>query len=224
MGHDLDAAEAKRFMQSVELGERQLGGLERHGAETDETVRVAAADIRDEIVDGARRLEAEIGVGAVIGLARRRRDRLDVDPHPVHVRDPRLGRRALHAGPNAVLPIDLAAARVGRSFEKPPRDIGIAFDHRRRLLTADMAVDVDREPFSAGMYGARKAARQRFRSRGQTFEENILSRAAHSGLLGISMFNSRAALPPRIARRSLSSRPREPSIKPIGSTSPISAG
>ena len=95
MGHDLDAAEAQRFMQSVELGERQLGGLERHGAETDETVGVAAADIRDEIVDGARRLEAEIGVGAVIGLARRRRDRLDVDPHPVHVLDPRLGRRAL---------------------------------------------------------------------------------------------------------------------------------
>ena len=110
MGHDLDAAEAQRFVQSVEFGERQLGGLERHGAETDEAVRVAAADIRNEIVDGARRLEPEIGVGAVIGLARRRRDRLDVDPHPVHVLDPLLGRSALGAGPHAVLPIDLAAA------------------------------------------------------------------------------------------------------------------
>ncbi len=72
MGHDLNTAEAKRFMQSVELGERQLGGLKRHCAETGETVRVAAADIGDEIVYGTRRLETEIGVGAVIGLARRR--------------------------------------------------------------------------------------------------------------------------------------------------------
>ena len=217
-------AEPQRFVQSVELCESQLRGLERDRAETDEAVRVAAADIGNEIVDGARRLEAEIGVGAVIGLARRRRDRLDVDPHPVHVLDPLLGRRALSRGPHAVLPIDLAAARVGRGFEKPARDIGITFDHRSRLLAADMAVDVDREPLAAGMGGARKSAGERLRSRRQAFEKNILSRAAHSGLLGISMFNSRAALPPRIARRSLSSSPRAPSMKPIGSTSPISAG
>src|SRR6202011_256121 len=113
---------------------------------------------------------------------------------------------------------------VGRGFEKPARDFGMAFDHRRRLFAADMAVDVDSERFAAGVGRARKAARQRLRSGGQTFEENVLSRAAHCGLLGISMSNSRAALPPRIARRSLSSSPRLLSIKPIGSTSPISAG
>ena len=38
------------------------------------------------------------------------------------------------------------------------------------------------------------------------------------------MPSSRAALPPRIARRSESSRPVAPSINPIGSISPISAG
>jgi hypothetical protein len=59
-------------MQSVELCQSQLGGLERHCAEADEAVRVAAADIGDEIVNGARRLKPEVRVGAVIGLARGR--------------------------------------------------------------------------------------------------------------------------------------------------------
>ena len=39
MGHDLDAAEAQRFVQPVEFGDRQLRGLERHGAEADKAVR-----------------------------------------------------------------------------------------------------------------------------------------------------------------------------------------
>src|SRR5260221_637780 len=108
MGHDLDAAKAQRVMQSVELCQSQLGGLERHCAKADEAVR--------------------------------------------------------------------------------------------------------------------KAAGERLGSRRQAVEENVLFGGAHSGLLGTSMFNSRAALPPRIARRSLSSSPRAPSIKPIGSTSPMSAG
>jgi SOS response associated peptidase (SRAP) len=41
---------------------------------------------------------------------------------------------------------------------------------------------------------------------------------------GVSISSSRAALPPRIARRPGSSRPLAPSINPIGSNSPISAG
>jgi hypothetical protein len=43
-------------------------------------------------------------------------------------------------------------------------------------------------------------------------------------LFGISIFSSRAALRPRIARRSLSSRSGALSTKPTGSISPISAG
>ena len=53
MGHDLDAAKAQGFVQSLELGDRQIGGLKRHRAEPDETVGVAAADLGDEIIDGA---------------------------------------------------------------------------------------------------------------------------------------------------------------------------
>ena len=72
VGHDLDPTKAQGFVQSVELCERQFGGLERHGPEANKAVRVAAADIGDKIVCRARRLEAEIGIGTVIGLARRR--------------------------------------------------------------------------------------------------------------------------------------------------------
>jgi len=120
MGHDLDAAKTEGVVQSLELGDSQFGSLERYRAEADETARVAAADLGDEIVDGARCLTPEIGVGAVIGLARCRRDRLDVDPHPVHVLDPLFGRRALEPGPLAVLPVDRAALLIGGRFEKPP--------------------------------------------------------------------------------------------------------
>jgi len=80
------------FVQSLEFGDREIRGLKRHRAEPDEALRVAAADLGDEIVYGARRLAPEIGVGAVIGLAWCGRDRLNVDPHSVHVLDAFFGR------------------------------------------------------------------------------------------------------------------------------------
>ena len=72
--------------------------------------------------------EPEIGVGAVIGLPRHRRDRLDVDAHMVHVGDALLGRIALGARPLAVLPVDRPALVARRGFEKPARDFLVAFD------------------------------------------------------------------------------------------------
>src|SRR5207244_12187198 len=95
---------------------------------------------------------------------------------------------------------------VGGSFEKPARDSGIALDHRRRLVAADMAVDVDREPFAAGMHRAREAPGD-LRTRGQTFEQHLRLPFDQPGAAGISRFSSRAALRPRIAWRSAPSRP-----------------
>src|SRR5438093_9363610 len=69
MGHDLDAAKTQGFVQSLELGNRQLRGLQRHRPEADKTVRIAPADFGDKVVDGPRSLAPEIGIGAVIGLA-----------------------------------------------------------------------------------------------------------------------------------------------------------
>src|SRR6185437_4407759 len=99
-----------------------------------------------------RSREPEIGVGPVIGLPRRRRDRLDIDPHPVHVLDPPFGGRALDAGAHAVLAVYVPTARIGLGLEKPARNLFMPLDQLRRFLAADMAVDVDREPFAAGMH------------------------------------------------------------------------
>src|ERR1700730_5387157 len=223
MGHDLDAAKPQRFVQSLELCDREIGGLKRHRAETDETVGITAADLGNEVVDGARGLAPEIGVGAVIGLARRGGDRLDVDPHPVHILDPLFGRGALEACPFAVLAVDDTAVLAGGGFEKPLRDRGVALDHRRRLVASDMAMNVNREPFAAGMNRTRETPGY-LRPRRQTFEQHLRLPFDQPGAAGISMFSSRAALRPRIARRSASSRPAAPSTKPIGSISPMSAG
>jgi hypothetical protein len=118
MGHDLDAAKPERFVQPVELGEGQLGSLERHRAEPREAVGIAAAHLGDLVVEDARRREAELRVGAVIGLARRRRDRLNVDPHMVHVGDTLLGRHALQMCPLAILPVDLLAPGGSPGFRE----------------------------------------------------------------------------------------------------------
>src|SRR5260221_8913934 len=77
----------------------------------------------------------------------------------VHVGDALLGRHALQVGALAVLPVDLLALFAGRGFEKPARHRLVAGDHRGRLVAADMAMDIDGEPFSAGMRRAWKAPR-----------------------------------------------------------------
>ena len=73
--------------------------------------------------------------------------------------------------PHAILPIDLLTARVRLGFQKPARDRFVAVDHRRGLETGHMAMDVDGEPFAAGMRGTRKASGDR-RPLGQTFEQH----------------------------------------------------
>src|SRR5262249_8800535 len=83
MRHYLDTPKAGRFVQSLQFRDCKLRGLKRYCPQADETVGMAAADVGDEIVDCARRFETKIGVGSIIGLARRWRDRLNVDPHPV---------------------------------------------------------------------------------------------------------------------------------------------
>ena len=88
IGRDLDAAETQGFVQPVEFGDGEIGGLERHSAERHEAVGVTSGDVGEVVVDDAGGSDAEIGVGAVIGLVRRGRDRLDVDPHPIHVGEP----------------------------------------------------------------------------------------------------------------------------------------
>ncbi len=85
-------------MQAVELGDRQIGRLKRHRAERDKPVGMTAGDVGEVVVDDPRRRDPEIAVGAVIGLVRRGRDRLDIDTHQIHVGEPLLDRGELDAG------------------------------------------------------------------------------------------------------------------------------
>ena len=169
VGRDLDPPKAVRVMDAVELGHRQLGRLKRHRAERDETIRVPAGDVREIVVDDARGGDPDIGVGAVIGLVRRGRDRLDVDPHPVHVGEPLFDRGELDAGALRLFAVDLAGARVGVFLPRMPRRSRMARDHFRGPRRQHMTMNVDGEPFATGMSGPRKTTRN-LRSRRQTFE------------------------------------------------------
>ncbi len=161
VGGDLDATKAQGFVQPVELGNGKLGGLERHRAKRHEAVGVATSNVGEIVVDDARGGNTEIGVGAVIGLVRRRRDRLDVDPHPVHVSQPLFDRGELNAGAFRLLPVDLAGALIGVLLARMTGCRGVAGDHLGRLGGQHMAVDVDAEPFAAGVGRTGKSPRDR---------------------------------------------------------------
>ncbi len=57
-------------MQPLQFGDGEFRRLERHRAEADEAVRVLAADLGQIVVDDPGGGDAELGIGAVIGLGR----------------------------------------------------------------------------------------------------------------------------------------------------------
>src|SRR5437763_11184085 len=113
IGRDLDAAKTERLVDAVEFGDGEIRGLKRYRAERHKAVRITAGYLGEIVVDDARRGDPEIGVGAVISLVRRWGDRLDVDPHPVHVGEPLLDRGELDAGALGLLAVDLSRPLVG---------------------------------------------------------------------------------------------------------------
>ena len=159
-------------MQPVEFGDGKLGRLERHRAEPDEAVGMLAADLGDVVVDDARGRDAEIGRHAVESLGRRRGDRLDVDPHAVHVGEPVRDVGELHPVAPRLLAVDLEGVLVGELHARLPvhREPG-ARHHLLGLMGQKMTVDVDREPLAASMNRPRKAARD-LRPFGQACEQH----------------------------------------------------
>ena len=83
------------LVNPLQFADRQLRRLERDRAEADKAVGMAADDLGDVVVDRARRGKAELGFGPVEHLHRRRRERLHVDAHDVHVREALLDRGEL---------------------------------------------------------------------------------------------------------------------------------
>ena len=159
-------------MQPVEFGDGEVGGLERHRAERHEAVGMTPGDVGEVVVDDPRGGDAEIGLGAVIGLVRRGRDRLDVDPHQIHIGEPLFDRGELDPGPLGLLAVDLAGALVGVDLARVAGGAGVAGDHLGGLGGQHMAVDVDGEPFAAGVRGAGKPPGNRRAGR-QAFEQHL---------------------------------------------------
>jgi hypothetical protein len=155
---------------------------------------MAAGDIGEIVVDDARSGDPEIGVGAVIGLVRRGRDRLDVDPHPVHVGQPLLDRGELDAVPLGLLPVDLARVVVGVLLSRMPRRGGMARDHLRGFRGQHMAVNVDGKPFAACMSGPREAARD-CRARRHACEEHLTPPPRFRPILRAHFWRSERRLP-----------------------------
>ena len=183
IGRDLDAAKPERVVDAVELCDGEVGRLKRHRAERDEAIGMPADDVREIVVDDARGGDPEIGVRAVIGLVRRGRDRLDVDPHPVHIGEPLLDRGELDAGALGLLAVDLARALVGVFLARMPRRSRVAGDHFGGLRGQHMAMNIDGEPFAACMGRPWKAPRN-FRPRRQAFEQHLGFLPSVSSILG----------------------------------------
>ena len=143
-------------MQSYQLVNRQFGRLKRHRAKADEAIGMLRHDVGDVVVDHARGGDAEVGRRVVIGLVRRGGERLDVDPHHVHVGEPLLDRSELHARPLHLLPVYLARARIGEHFARPTIDGARCTEHCFGRFGQHVAMNVDGEMPAARMWRARE--------------------------------------------------------------------
>ena len=106
-------------MQPLKFSNSQIRCLKRHCAETDEAIRVARDNAGNVVVDRAGGCDAEVSRRVVISLVWRGCDRLDIDPHHVHIREPLFHRSELNARSFGLLPVDLARARIGKHVARP---------------------------------------------------------------------------------------------------------
>jgi hypothetical protein len=105
----------------------------------------------------ARGGDAEVGRRVVIGLVRRGRERLDVDPHHVHVGEPLFDRCKLNTSSFGLLFVYVARAWIGEHVAWPSLDQTGGTEHRLGRLGQHMAMDIDGEMPSARMRRPGKA-------------------------------------------------------------------
>jgi hypothetical protein len=154
---DFHASHAEFFYTMLQLGNREVRILERHGAQADEAIRPPGHDLGQALVHLPGELGAHPRLGPVVGLLRGRRHRLDVDPHAVHVLQPHLDAGELGRALRHLLLVRLARERVGeldlhlvlRRVER--RHLG------GRLRVEVMAVDVDPQALALLLYGGGRA-------------------------------------------------------------------
>jgi hypothetical protein len=100
---------------------------------------------RHALVDGARRLAGDVGVGVVEVLARARADRLHIDAEAVHVRQPLVERVERAPDGGELGAVDLARLGTGEIVDPRRRPRVAGLDDRVGRGNAEVTVDVDDE-------------------------------------------------------------------------------
>ena len=146
VGADLDAAHPQVGRQVGQLLHRGLRVLQRHRTERDEAVGVPAGRLDHLLVDQSCGPGAQLGVGPVEVLVDRWRDRLDVDAHRVHVREPDLELLHLRADRLELACVD--GPGLGRAVaQRGAPGLHLCLAHQVRGGGAlAVAVDVDDRP------------------------------------------------------------------------------
>gem|GEM_PF-5853534 len=92
---DLDAPQAQLAHAPLELADRQVRVLHRHGPQPDESARVLLVDTRDVVVEETGQVQRVLGLGPVREHHRHGRQDLDLHARSVHVAQ--TGRRVVAA-------------------------------------------------------------------------------------------------------------------------------
>ena len=85
VGIDLDAAQPEVVHAATHFRDGQFGRLHRHRAHADKAIGVFRHGVGHRVVDGARNIAADAGVGEIEILTGRGADRLHVDAETIHV-------------------------------------------------------------------------------------------------------------------------------------------
>ena len=157
IGVDLDSPEAESVDRVFQLGHSGSHVLHRNRCQAHEAVRVAGHDVGQVLVLQPGELPPELGIGPVVELRRRHRDRLNVDAHPVHIgeADRGIGQLVLDLPQvTDLVVIGLLAAEIRERVH--PR-LHQTVDQREACRGQDMRMQVD------GSVGSWLIARMSFR-------------------------------------------------------------
>ena len=143
VGADLDASHPEIVCEIAQFLDGGIGVLQRHGAERLEPPGIPGCCLDELLVRQARDLRPQFGVGPVVVLVNRDRDRLDIDAHAVHVGDPDVEHVHLRFDRLELAPVHRLGDRVAvAEGHLPGRARGVRHDLGRGCAFS-VAMDVN---------------------------------------------------------------------------------
>ena len=143
VGADLDTAHAEIACEVTQFLDGRLGVLQGHGAQRLEAPRVPCRCLDELLVHQPRDLGPELGVGPVVVLVDRHRDRLDVHAHAVHVGDADIQHVHLRFDRLELAPVHRLGYGVAMAEGHLAGRAGRVGHHLGRRCALSMAMDVD---------------------------------------------------------------------------------